>query len=123
MKIILKKNVKGNEQMVYDELQMLQKMKHEHIVRFVDWFESRVSRRMFGLLERRRLIRRRTNTILSHNWLLVESYLIGFVNKDDSRKKMLRKLFDKFSKLWITFMTITLFTGVGFYKYQCVCHD
>lgn len=42
MKIILKKNVKGNEQMVYDELEMLQRMKHPHIVRFVDWFESRV---------------------------------------------------------------------------------
>jgi calcium/calmodulin-dependent protein kinase I len=43
VKIILKKNVKGNEQMVYDELEMLQKMKHPHIVRFHDWFESRVS--------------------------------------------------------------------------------
>jgi calcium/calmodulin-dependent protein kinase I len=43
IKIILKKNVKGNEQMVYDELEMLQKMKHPHIVRFHDWFESRVS--------------------------------------------------------------------------------
>ena len=42
MKIILKKNVKGNEQMVYDELEMLQRMKHDHIVKFVDWFESRV---------------------------------------------------------------------------------
>jgi len=42
VKIILKKNVKGNEQMVYDELQMLQRMKHPHIVRFHDWFESRV---------------------------------------------------------------------------------
>jgi hypothetical protein len=42
VKIILKKNVKGNEQMVYDELEMLQKMKHPHIVKFVDWFESRV---------------------------------------------------------------------------------
>lgn len=42
MKIILKKNVKGNEQMVYDELEMLQRMKHPHIVKFVDWFESRV---------------------------------------------------------------------------------
>lgn len=41
VKIILKKNVKGNEQMVYDELEMLQKMKHKHIVKFVDWFESR----------------------------------------------------------------------------------
>jgi calcium/calmodulin-dependent protein kinase I len=42
VKIILKKNVKGNEQMVYDELQMLQKLRHPHIVRFHDWFESRV---------------------------------------------------------------------------------
>ena len=42
IKIILKKNVKGNEQMVYDELAMLQRLKHPHIVRFRDWFESRV---------------------------------------------------------------------------------
>ncbi|EON97909.1 putative calcium calmodulin-dependent protein kinase protein [Phaeoacremonium minimum UCRPA7] len=41
VKIILKKNVKGNERMVYDELDMLQRLKHPHIVRFVDWFESR----------------------------------------------------------------------------------
>ncbi|KAG7131074.1 Calcium/calmodulin-dependent protein kinase cmkA like [Verticillium longisporum] len=39
--IILKKNVKGNERMVYDELEMLQRLKHPHIVKFVDWFESR----------------------------------------------------------------------------------
>jgi calcium/calmodulin-dependent protein kinase I len=39
----LKKNVRGNEQMVYDELEMLQRMKHPHIVKFHDWFESRVS--------------------------------------------------------------------------------
>lgn len=42
IKIILKKNVKGNEQMVYDELKMLQRLDHPHIVKFVDWFESRV---------------------------------------------------------------------------------
>ncbi|OBT67521.1 CAMK/CAMK1 protein kinase [Pseudogymnoascus sp. 23342-1-I1] len=41
IKIILKKNVKGNEQMVIDELRMLREMKHPHIVKFVDWFESR----------------------------------------------------------------------------------
>ncbi|KAK3695077.1 calcium/calmodulin-dependent protein kinase [Podospora appendiculata] len=41
IKIILKKNVKGNEQMVLDELDMLQRLKHPHIVKFVDWFESR----------------------------------------------------------------------------------
>ncbi len=41
VKIILKKNVKGNDQMVYDELEMLQRLQHPHIVKFVDWFESR----------------------------------------------------------------------------------
>ncbi|GAP83422.1 putative calcium calmodulin-dependent protein kinase [Rosellinia necatrix] len=41
IKIILKKNVKGNEGMVLDELDMLQRLKHPHIVKFVDWFESR----------------------------------------------------------------------------------
>jgi calcium/calmodulin-dependent protein kinase I len=39
----LKKNVRGNEGMVHDELEMLQKLKHPHIVSFVDWFESKVS--------------------------------------------------------------------------------
>lgn len=42
IKIILKKNVKGNEKMVYDEMVLLQRMKHPHIVRFHDWFESKV---------------------------------------------------------------------------------
>jgi calcium/calmodulin-dependent protein kinase I len=42
VKIILKKNVRGNEKMVYDELGMLQRLHHPHIVQFVDWFESRV---------------------------------------------------------------------------------
>lgn len=43
IKIILKKNIKGNEQMVIDELRMLREMRHPHIVQFVDWFESKVS--------------------------------------------------------------------------------
>lgn len=43
VKIILKKNVRGNEGMVHDELEMLQSLKHPHIVSFVDWFESKVS--------------------------------------------------------------------------------
>lgn len=61
MKIILKKNVKGNEQMVYDELEMLQRMKHAHIVKFVDWFESRV---MVSRYEQgNKLTSFRTNTI------------------------------------------------------------
>ncbi|KAM7224509.1 putative calcium calmodulin-dependent protein kinase [Rhypophila decipiens] len=41
IKIILKKNVRGNERMVLDELQMLQRLHHPHIVKFKDWFESR----------------------------------------------------------------------------------
>ncbi|KAL4882658.1 Ca2+/calmodulin-dependent protein kinase [Aspergillus karnatakaensis] len=41
VKIILKRNVRGNERMVYDELEVLQKMNHPHIVHFVDWFESK----------------------------------------------------------------------------------
>ncbi|KAJ6138952.1 hypothetical protein N7471_005438 [Penicillium samsonianum] len=41
VKIILKKNVRGNESMVYDELEMLQSLQHPHIVSFVDWFESK----------------------------------------------------------------------------------
>jgi len=44
VKIIMKKNVKGNEAMVYEELEMLQNMHHPHIVKFVDWFESKVSK-------------------------------------------------------------------------------
>lgn len=51
VKIILKKNVRGNEQMVYDELEMLQKMKHPHIVKFHDWFESRVCTTLIQRLE------------------------------------------------------------------------
>lgn len=43
IKIILKKNVKGNEKMVYDEMVLLQRMKHPNIVRFHDWFESKVA--------------------------------------------------------------------------------
>ena len=42
IKIILKKNVRGNERMVYDEMVLLQRIKHPHIVRFHDWFESKV---------------------------------------------------------------------------------
>ncbi|KAF2863445.1 Ca2+/calmodulin-dependent protein kinase [Piedraia hortae CBS 480.64] len=41
VKIILKKNVKGNDEMVQDELNMLKELHHPHIVRFVDCFESR----------------------------------------------------------------------------------
>lgn len=42
VKIILKKNVRGHEDIVYDELDLLQRMNHPHIIKFVDWFESKV---------------------------------------------------------------------------------
>lgn len=41
VKIILKKNLHGNEQMVMDELNLLKLMDHPHIVRFKAWFESK----------------------------------------------------------------------------------
>ncbi|KAI0397857.1 putative MEK1 protein [Xylariaceae sp. FL0594] len=41
IKIILKRRIKGNEQMVMDELEMLQRLSHPHIVKFLDWFESK----------------------------------------------------------------------------------
>ncbi|CAG9985136.1 unnamed protein product [Clonostachys byssicola] len=41
IKIILKKTIKGHENMVYEELKILQKLHHPHIIKFVDWFEAR----------------------------------------------------------------------------------
>ncbi|KAK6197528.1 kinase-like domain-containing protein [Scheffersomyces amazonensis] len=41
VKIILKKALKGNEQMVIEELKLLQELNHPHIVGFRDWFESK----------------------------------------------------------------------------------
>lgn len=77
VKIILKKNVKGNEQMVYDELEMLQRMKHPHIVKFVDWFESRVR---YGSLIRANTSLHISGQILychaiGHWWRAVRPYL------------------------------------------------
>jgi calcium/calmodulin-dependent protein kinase I len=44
IKIIMKKSVKGNEQMVKDEMSMLAQLHHPHIVKFYEWFESKVIR-------------------------------------------------------------------------------
>lgn len=41
IKIILKKTLHGNDQMVLDELAMLKMMHHPHIVAFKAWFESK----------------------------------------------------------------------------------
>ena len=40
VKVISKKTVKGHEQMVYDEMNLLKQLNHPHIVRFCEWFES-----------------------------------------------------------------------------------
>ena len=40
VKIIAKKNVKGHEHMVYDEMNLLKRLHHPHIVKFYEWFES-----------------------------------------------------------------------------------
>lgn len=39
VKIILKKALKGNEEMVLEEMKMLESLHHPHIVGFRDWFE------------------------------------------------------------------------------------
>lgn len=76
MKIILKKNVKGNEQMVYDELAMLESLHHPHIVKFHDWFESRVGATDPRILWYKAMLTSyRTNTISSPNLRQEESCL------------------------------------------------
>lgn len=64
VKIILKKNVKGNEKMVQEELEMLQRLEHPHIVRFEDWFESKVRSHVSAHLDIHDADACRTNTIL-----------------------------------------------------------
>ncbi|KAI5966907.1 CMK2 [Candida pseudojiufengensis] len=41
VKIILKKALKGNEQLVLDEMKLLEELHNPHIVGFRDWFESK----------------------------------------------------------------------------------
>jgi calcium/calmodulin-dependent protein kinase I len=41
VKIILKKTLRGNEQMVLEEIKLLQLLHHPNIVAFKDWFESK----------------------------------------------------------------------------------
>lgn len=40
VKVIAKKNVKGHEHMVYEEMELLKRLNHPHIVKFYEWFES-----------------------------------------------------------------------------------
>lgn len=41
VKIILKKALKGNEQMILEELSLLRELKHPNIVQFIEFFESK----------------------------------------------------------------------------------
>ena len=84
---------KGNEQMVYDELEMLQRMKHPHIVKFEDWFESRVSLIWSGVEGYDSSHAFRTNITSSHSWLLEENCSTVSASKEDSQRRMHRRLF------------------------------
>jgi calcium/calmodulin-dependent protein kinase I len=46
VKIILKKNLKGKEHVIWNELNILQPLEHPNIVKLRDWFESNVSWRI-----------------------------------------------------------------------------
>ena len=41
MKVIQKKKVKGNEQSIFDEMNILQDLDHPNIIKFYEYFESR----------------------------------------------------------------------------------
>jgi len=101
--------------MVYDELEMLQRMKHPHIVRFVDWFESRVRYDFVRILYHgwANGSTPRTNTISSRNWLQEENCSIESASKDDSPRRMHHKRSDKFLRPSITYMTTMSFTEVS----------
>lgn len=116
IKIILKKNVKGNERMVWDELDMLQRLKHPHIVKFVDSFESKVGQETLDsclfLPSTARLkltveTLTRTNTILSQSLQLEESFLIGSASKESLPRRMRRKRSSKYLVL-STFFIATM---------------
>lgn len=93
--------------MVYDELEMLQRMKHPHIVKFEDWFESRVSLIWSGVEGYDSSHAFRTNITSSHNWLLEENCSIGSARREDSQRRMHHRLFDRSLRRSIT-STITM---------------
>ena len=117
VKIILKRNVKGNEQMVLDELAMLQKIDHPHIVRFIDWFESKVtiarSRLLLPKYRVRSLIPLRTNIILLPSSLLEASSSIEYATKANSLKRMHPRRSDKSSRRSTTYIKEILCTEVS----------
>lgn len=106
IKIILKKNVKGNEKMVYDEMVLLQRMKHPHIVRFHDWFESKVRKPHQQIDEPNGDIR--TSIILSLSWPLVVNCSTESANTASLRRKMPFRRSGKSSRPLTTSTTIML---------------
>lgn len=112
IKIILKKNVKGNEKMVYDEMVLLQRMKHPHIVRFHDWFESKVRKTLANnYVSLTGVIR--TSIILSPSWLLAANYSTESANTASLRRKMPFGRSGKSSRPSTTSTTIMLSIEVG----------
>jgi serine/threonine protein kinase len=97
IKIILKKNVKGNEQMVYDEMAMLQNMHHPHIVKFHEWFESKV-RITLRFWNAKADGTNRTNGTLLPSLPPAENCSIVFVRRVNSQKRMPPRPFAKCSK-------------------------
>lgn len=41
IKVILKKSIKGQHQLIYDEIDVLQGLDHPNVVKFYEWFESK----------------------------------------------------------------------------------
>ena len=98
IKIILKKNVKGNEKMVYDEMVLLQRMRHKNIVRFHDWFESKVRLTAKTDANLRLTVRSRTNTTSLRNWPRAANYSIGYASTASSRRRMRQGRSRRYSK-------------------------
>lgn len=121
IKIILKKNVKGNEKMVYDEMVLLQRMKHPHIVRFHDWFESKVRSNPM-MLGSHADNTRRISIILLLSWLPAESSLTGFANLANSPRRMPRKQFDRSLKQ-STIFTTTMWSIEVRFSWLGIVHD
>lgn len=116
VKIILKKNVKGNERMVYDELDMLQRLKHPHIVKFVDWFESRVSAlpSCFPSCARPAgLPANRINTTSLPSWRPVANCSTAFANRASLQRKTPLRPSSRSLAQWTIYMARMLSTEVS----------
>ncbi len=63
VKVIAKKNLKGNDQLVADEMDVMKGLDQPHVVKFLDWFESKDKVRVsLLLLHAERIFERRAHT-------------------------------------------------------------